>query len=136
MAPQLAHLGRYCRDATSARHGSVSRSGPMAALTATYVLASTSWLSHLAFATACWPLVLATRLGEYAIVSSLTRARLRCLLEQTHLNSEKVALFNMPSLAIDNECYNGCVTVRGITIYILDCSIQLHGIGVVSHPVF
>jgi hypothetical protein len=136
MAPQLAHLGRYCRDATSARHGSVSRSGPMAALNATYVLASTSWLSHLAFATACWPLGLATRLGEYAVVSSLTRARLRCLLKQIHLNRGKVALFDLPSLSIDNECYNGCITVRGITINISDCSIELHGIGVVRHPVF
>jgi hypothetical protein len=136
MAPQLAHPRRYCRDATSAIHGSVSRSGLMEALTATYVLASTSWLSHLAFATACWPLVLATRLVKYAVVSSFTRARLRCLLKQVHLHSDKVAFFDLPSLAIDNECYNGCITVRGITINILDCSIQLHGIEVVRHPVF
>jgi hypothetical protein len=106
----------------------------MAALTATYVLASTSWLSHLAFATACWPSILAMCLVEYDVVSSFTRGRLRCLLKQVHFYSDKAAFFDLPSLVIDIE-YNNCTTVRGITTNILDCSIQLHGIQVGGHPV-
>jgi hypothetical protein len=108
---------------------SVSRYRLLAAVTATYVFASTSWLSQLAFATVCWPLVFVTCLVDYAVVSSFTRARLRFLLKQVHFYRDKVAFFDLPSLVIDNE-YDGLINVRGLTINILDCSIELHGIEI------
>lgn len=112
-----------------AQHCSVLWYRLLAALTAIYVFASTSWLSHLAFAAVCWPLVFITCLVEYAAVSSFTRGRLRYLLKQVHFYRDKVAFFDLPSLVIDNE-YDGLITVRGLTINILDCSIELHGIEV------
>jgi hypothetical protein len=49
-------------------------------LNALYAVASTSWLLHIVFTIACWPLVLATSIAQYALISSFTRGRLRWLL--------------------------------------------------------
>lgn len=57
---------------------------------------------------------------------SFTRGRLRYLLKRVHFYSDKAAFLDLPSMDIDNE-YNGCITVRGITINILDFGIQFRG---------
>lgn len=111
------------------QHWSISRYAFLAGLNVAYLLASTSWLFHLAFATLCWPLVAITCLVQYAAVSSFTRGRLRWLLKLVHFYRDKVAFFDLPSLVIDTDL-DGMMTVRGITLNLLDMSIELHGIEV------
>jgi hypothetical protein len=112
-----------------AEHWSVSRYTLLVALNAAYLLASTSWLFHLAFAAACWPLVVVTCVVQYATVSSFARNRLRSWLKYMHFYRDKVAFFYLPSLVIDTDL-DGLVTIRGITFSILDLTIELHGIEV------
>lgn len=112
-----------------AEHWSVSRYTLLAALNAAYSLASTSWLFHLVFAAICWPLVVLTCIIQYAVVSSFTRNRLRKWLKLVHFYRDKVAFFNLPSMVIDTEL-DGLVTIRGVTLSILDMTIELHGIEI------
>jgi hypothetical protein len=112
-----------------AEHWDVPNYVLLAALNAAYLLASTSWLFHLAFAAVCWPLIGLTCILQYATVSSFTRKRLRSWLKLLHFYRDKVAFFNLPSLIIDTEL-DGMVTIRGLTLNILDLSIELHGIEV------
>lgn len=111
------------------QHWSVSRYSLLAGLNTAYVLASTSWLFHLAFATLCWPLVAITCIVQYAAVSSFTRGRLRWLLKIVHFYRDKVAFFGLPSLVIDKDL-DGMMTIRGVTLNMLDVSIELHGIEI------
>lgn len=110
-----------------AEHYSVPRSALLVALNGFYVLASTSWLFHLAFAAVCWPLIGVTLIVQYAAVSSFTRGRLRSWLKLAHFYRDKIAFFHLPSLVIDTDL-DGLVTIRGLTFSILDLSIQFHGI--------
>ena len=112
-------------------HWSVSCYVLLAALNATYFLASTSWLFHLAFATVCWPLVAVTCILQYVVVSTFTRKQLRSRpwLKLVHFYRDKVAFFNVPSLVIDTKL-DGLLTIRGLTFSILDLTIELHGIEV------
>ena len=112
-----------------AEHWSISRYTLLAALNAAYLLASTSWLFHLAFAAVCWPLVVVTCIVQYATVSSFTRSRLRSWLQYMHFYRDKVAFFSLPSLVIDIDL-DGLVTIRGVTFSILDMTIELHGIEI------
>jgi hypothetical protein len=111
------------------KHKSVPRYALLGALNIAYLLASTSWLFHLAFAAVCWPLIALTCIVQYAAVSSFTRNRLRSWLKLVHFYRDKVAFFNLPSLVIDTEL-DGLVTIRGCTFSILDLSIEFHGIEV------
>ena len=79
-----------------AEHWSVSRYTLLAALNAAYLLASTSWLFHLAFAAVCWPLFLVTCIVQYATVSSFARNRLRSWLKYMHFYRDKIAFFYLP----------------------------------------
>jgi hypothetical protein len=98
-------------------------------LNTTYLFASTSWLFCLLFAAACWPLIGLTCLVQYAVVSSYTRAKLRRTLRNVHFYRDKAALFYCPSMVIDSGL-DGLVTIRGLTINLLDLSAELHGIEV------
>jgi hypothetical protein len=98
-------------------------------LNAAYLLASTSWLFSLLFAAGCWPLIGLTCLVQYSTVSSYTRAKLRRTLRNVHFYRDQVALFYLPSLVIDSEL-DGRVTVRGLTISLLDLTFELHGLEV------
>jgi hypothetical protein len=112
-----------------AEHWSVSRYILLAALNAAHLLASTSWLFHLAFAVVCWPLVAVTCIVQYAAVSSFTRHRLRSWLKYVHFYRDKIAFFYLPSLVIDTDL-DGLATVRGVTFSILDLTLELHGIEI------
>lgn len=112
-----------------AEHGSVPRFALLAALNVAWLLASTSWLFHIAFATACWPLVVVTCIVQYATASSFTRGRLRAWQKRLHFYKDKIAFFDLPSLVIDTYL-DGLVNVRGLTFNILDLSVELHGIEV------
>jgi hypothetical protein len=83
-------------------------------LNAVYAVASTSWLLHIFFRTACWPLVLATSITQYGMVSSFTRARLRWLMRQLHFHQDKIAFFSFPVLIIDTGI-SGFVAIHGVT---------------------
>jgi hypothetical protein len=98
-------------------------------LNAAYLLASTSWLFSLLFAAGCWPLIGLTCLVQYSTVSSYTRARLRRTLKNVHFYRDQIALFYLPSLVIDSGL-DGRVTVRGLTISLLDLTFELHGLEV------
>jgi hypothetical protein len=100
-----------------------------ACLNAAYLLASTSWLFGLLFGAGCWPLIGLTCLVQYSTVSSYTRATLRRTLRNVHFYRDQVALFYLPSMVIDLKL-DGRVTVRGLTISLLDLTIQLHGLEV------
>lgn len=98
-------------------------------LNAAYLLASTSWLFFLLFAAGCWPLIGLTCLVQYDAVSSYTRGTLRRTLKNLHFYRDQVALFYLPSLVIDMGL-DGLVTLRGITISLLDLTLELHGLEV------
>jgi len=96
-------------------------------LNAIYAVASTSWLLHVLFASACWLLVVATSIAQYAAISSFTRGRLRRLLHRVHFHQDKIAFFNFPVLIIDSEI-SGFVAVHGITASLFTLSIEFHSI--------
>ena len=98
-------------------------------LNAVFLLASTSWLFCLLFTAGCWPLIGLTCLVQYAAVSSYTRGKLRRTLNHVHFYRDQVALFYVPSLVIDTGL-DGLVTLRGLTISLLDLTIELHGLEV------
>jgi hypothetical protein len=96
-------------------------------LNALYAVASTSWLLHIIFTIACWPLVLVTSIAQYALISSFTRGRLRWLLHQMHFHRDKVAFFSFPVLIIDTGI-SGFVALHGVTASLLTLSIEFHSI--------
>jgi hypothetical protein len=96
-------------------------------LNALYAVASTSWLLHIVFTIACWPLVLATSIAQYALISSFTRGRLRWLLHQMHFHRDKVAFFSFPVLIVDTGI-SGFVAVQGVTASLLTLSVEFHSI--------
>lgn len=108
---------------------SISRYALLVGLNIAYLLASTSWLFYWVFATVCWPLIAVTCILQYATVSSFTRGRLRWLLKHAHFYRDKVAFFGLPSLVFDKDV-DGMMTIRGITVSILDMSVELHGIEI------
>jgi hypothetical protein len=110
-------------------HFPISNTLLATALNALYLLASTSWLFCLFFASACWPLIALTCLVQYAFVSSYLRARLRRTLTNVYFYRDKVAMFYLPSMIID-QGLEGMVTVRGLTVNLLDLSLELHGLEV------
>ena len=114
---------------TPTEHFPISNYLFAACLNAPYLLASTSWLFCLLFAAACWPLVGLTCLVQYAAVSSYTRAKLRRTLRNVHFYRDQVALFCLPSMVVDSEL-DGLVTVRGLTLSLLDLTIEMHGLEV------
>jgi hypothetical protein len=114
---------------TSREHFPISNGLLATCLNAAYLVASTSWLFCLLFAAACWPLIALTCHVQYASVSSYTRAKLRRTLRNVHFYRDRVALFYTPSLVIDSGL-DGMVTVRGVTISLLDLSVELHGIEI------
>ncbi|KAM0721802.1 hypothetical protein Q7P37_002727 [Cladosporium fusiforme] len=111
------------------QHWSISRYGLLSYLHVFYAFASTSWLFHAIFTFFCWPLILATCLAQHAALSSFTRGRLRSLMKFAHFYRDKVAFFGLPSLVFDSGV-DGLMTIRGITVSILDLNIQLHGIEI------
>jgi len=98
-------------------------------LNAIYAVASTSWLLHIVFTALCWPLVVATSIGQYALISSFTRGNLRWLLHQMHFYQDKVAFFSFPVLIIDADI-TGFVAVEGVTASLLTLSIEFHSIDI------
>lgn len=92
-----------------------------------YTVASTSWLLHIVFATICWPLVLATSIIQYVLISRFTRSRLRWLLKELHFHRDKVAFFDFPVLIIDTGI-SGFAAVQGVTVSILTLTIEIHSI--------
>jgi hypothetical protein len=98
-------------------------------LNAAYLLASTSWLLNLLFAAGCWPLIGITCLVQYSAVSSYTRGKLRRTFKNVHFYCDQVALFYLPSLVIDTGL-DGLVTLRGLTVSLLDLAIELYGLEV------
>jgi len=98
-------------------------------LNAIYAVASTSWLLHIVFTVFCWPLVVATSITQYVLISSFTRGRLRWLLHQMHFYRDKVAFFSFPVLIIDTDI-SGFVTVHGVTASLLTLSIEFHSIDI------
>lgn len=98
-------------------------------LNAIYAVASTSWLLRIVFSIICWPLVVATSIAQYVLISSFTRAKLRWLLHQMHFYRDKVAFFSFPVLIIDAEI-SGFVAVEGVTASLLNLSIEFHSIDI------
>lgn len=101
-------------------------------LNAIYAVASTSWLLHIVFAVLCWPLVAATSIAQYVLISSFTRAKLRWLLHQMHFYRDKVAFFSFPVLIIDADI-SGFVAVQGVTASLLNLSVEFHSIDIGMH---
>lgn len=102
---------------------------PALCLNAIYAVASTSWLLHIVFTVLCWPLVVATSIAQYVLISSFTRGRLRWLLHQMHFYQDKVAFFSFPVLIIDADI-SGFVAVEGVTASLLSLSIEFHSIDI------
>ncbi|GAB7326165.1 hypothetical protein MBLNU13_g10170t1 [Cladosporium sp. NU13] len=98
-------------------------------LNAIYAVASTSWLLRVIFAVLCWPLVVATSIAQYVLISSFTRAKLRWLLRQVHFYRDKMAFFAFPVLIIDADI-SGFVAVEGVTASLLSLSIEFHSIDI------
>jgi hypothetical protein len=94
-----------------------------------YAVASTSWLLHIVFTVLCWPLVVATSIAQYVLISSFTRAKLRWLLHQMHFYQDKVAFFAFPVLIIDADL-SGFVAVQGVTASLLNLSVEFHSIDI------
>ena len=111
------------------KHWTVPKYTLLVVLNIAWALAATSWLFHLVFAAGCWVLVLLTSIIQYTVVSSFTRARLRNLMKYVHFTKDKVALFEIPTLKLDTG-FSGLVTIRGITVSLLDMVVELHGIEV------
>jgi hypothetical protein len=105
---------------------------PAICLNAIYAVASTSWLLHICFTAACWPLVVATSITQYVLISSFTRGKLRWLLHQMHFHRDKVAFFSFPVLIIDADI-SGFVAVHGVTASLLTLSIEFHSIDIGMH---
>jgi len=110
-------------------HWTVPKYTLIAILNTAWGLAATSWLFHTIFTVVCWPLVLATCALQYAVVSSFTRGRLRRLWKDAHFTRDRVAIFGIPTLRLDTGIA-GLVTLRGITISLLDMVIELHGVEI------
>jgi hypothetical protein len=102
---------------------------PALCLNAIYAIASTSWLLSIVFTAVCWPLVLATSITQYVLISSFTRGQLRWLLHQMHFYQDKVAFFSFPVLIIDTDI-SGFVAVHGVTASLLTLSIEFHSIDI------
>jgi len=111
------------------KHWTVPKYTLLVVLNVAWALAATSWLFHLVFTAGCWILVLLTSILQYAVVSSFTRARLRSSMKYAHFTRDKVAFFAIPTLKLDTGI-TGLVTVRGITVSLLDMVVELHGIEV------
>jgi hypothetical protein len=103
-------------------------------LNAIYAVASTSWLLHIVFSVLCWPLVVATSIAQYVLISSFTRAKLRWLLHQMHFYRDKVAFFAFPVLIIDADI-SGFVAVQGVTASLLSLSVEFHSIDIGMHAI-
>jgi hypothetical protein len=98
-------------------------------LNAVYAVASTSWLLRIFFTVFCWPLVVATSIAQYVLISSFTRSQLRWLLHQMHFHRDKVAFFSFPVLIIDADI-TGFVAVQGVTASLLNLSVEFHSIDI------
>lgn len=105
------------------------------ALNIVYAVASTSWLLHIVFASVCWPLVLATSITQYVLISRFTRGRLRWLLKEMHFHRDKVAFFSFPVLIIDTGI-SGFVAIQGVTVSFLTLTVDFHSIdlGMPTRP--
>lgn len=96
-------------------------------LNGVFAVASTSWLLHIVFASLCWPLVLATSITQYVLISRFTRGRLRSLLKKVHFHRDKVAFFNFPVLIVDTGI-SGFVALHGVTLSLLTLTLECHSI--------
>ena len=103
-------------------------------LNAIYAVASTSWLLHIVFTIFCWPLVVATSIAQYVLISSFTRGKLRWLLHQMHFYQDKVAFFAFPVLIIDADI-SGFVAVQGVTVSLLNLSVEFHSIDIGKYAI-
>lgn len=92
-----------------------------------YAICSTSWLLYGLFTSACYPCILFTCLFQFTAVANLARRTLRKTLRQLHFINDKIALFNLPALEIDQDV-DGLLVIRGITISLSSLSIVAHGI--------
>jgi hypothetical protein len=105
----------------------------LSTLNVIYAVCSTSWLLHILFSMACWPLLFITCLSQFPSVSDLARRSLRKALREypSHFIRDKIALFNLPALEIDTDV-DGLMVIRGITISLSSLTLVAHGIEVGS----
>lgn len=105
----------------------------LAVLNLVFALASTSWLLRPMFTAACYLAILLTCFFQFPTVSYTIRNWLRKLLHETHLFRDKIGFFSLPALQIDTQV-NGLFVVRGITVSLLDLTIEAHGLELGKSP--
>lgn len=101
----------------------------LSTLNLAYALAATSWLLFWVFVVACYPSILLSCLFQFPPVTKFARTRLKRLLKDSHIFSDKIAFFNLPALEIDTEV-DGLFVIRGITLSFSSLSITAHGVEV------
>ncbi|KJX94842.1 hypothetical protein TI39_contig4155g00003 [Zymoseptoria brevis] len=103
----------------------------LSTLNVIYAVCSTSWLLHVFFSVACWPLLFITCLSQFPIVSDLARRTLRKTLREypSHFIRDKIALFNLPALEIDTDV-DGLMVIRAVTFSLSSLSLVAHGIEI------
>ncbi len=96
-------------------------------LNVAYAFAASTWMTYLSFSAACWLSVAVTMLCQFCSISSFARHRLRSVLKKQLFFRDRVALFDLPALALDVGV-SGLVVVRGLTLSFATLTIEAHGV--------
>ncbi|EMC94099.1 hypothetical protein BAUCODRAFT_36569 [Baudoinia panamericana UAMH 10762] len=92
-----------------------------------YAISATSWLLYWWFTALCYPTIALTCLLQFDFTANFVRKSLRKALRELHFTKDRIALFNLPALEIDQDV-DGLMVVRGITISLSSLTIVAHGV--------
>lgn len=99
----------------------------LAALNASFAIASTSWLLYSVFVATIYSIEFWICIILFPVASSVCRRTLRALFPGVYFFHDKIALCNLPALQIDTEV-NGLFVIRSLTLSMLDLTIEARGI--------
>lgn len=100
------------------------------AITVAYLACETSWLFYYVYMAICWPTTLITSLVRSSRLQRRTRQLLRVLLGKLYLFGDRVAVFDIPAIEVDDGDVPVVLAIRGVTWTLSTMTFRVHAVEV------